>query len=591
MSVRLKVFLIITGIVIIITASSILISISSAQNQILKTLESDMDLVASLANEYFTGEIDLLKLNASNVAQLLKSVNVWGMQPILIEQVAAQEDFSTITILNESGGIEAFYGSSPAPESFAASQYGLDAFGGRQVISSTSIDASGQTVFYVAVPMDDYNLQSILGTRDMNPKIVVCTVPGNFFSQRVNRFLIWETGNIMIQDGEGTIIANVLQEWVDARLNFITLAEKDPKHYTDAARISEKMIHGYVGTDRFLLNNVDAVIAIRPVSSSEYGWSIGVIAPIHESPFYKVQILILVSGAIFLGLGLIAAAFASGFIAKPFYQIRKQNVELIKLGEAAKTAAKAKSEFLSNMSKDMTTPLNTILGLSEMSLKKEGLQKDVGICLEKIFHAGSTLLDVVNNLLDISTMESDKFELTPHEYSVTRCINDLGKANMLHIGNKPITFNLILGDNIPTRLIGDELRVKQIFNNLLSNAFIYTAVGTVDWKISAEKDGDSIWLTSVITDTGPGIKQEDMEKLFMDYNNLKTRKDFSKEGAGLGLALTKRMVELMNGTISAESIFGKGSAFTVKIQQKFVNNAVINAEAAENLKKFSYNQG
>jgi len=592
MSIRVKVFLIIIGIVVIITASSVVISISSAQSQILKTLESDMELVASLANEYISGEIDLLKANASSVAQILKTASAEKMQQVLMEQVAAyQEYFMAVTVFNKNFKIDASYGAAYAPESIAESFYGEAAFDGMKVISTTQKnEATGQVVFYILVPMDDYYIQSIIGDKDPHPRIVVCTVPGSFFSQRVNRFLIWETGNIIIVDEKGTIVANVQDEWVNEQINFIELSEKD-YHYNDIARAMTNMISSdKSGTDRYVLDHVDAVIAFSPITASEQHWTIAVIAPIAESPFFRVQFLIAISGVIFLALGVIAAALASRFIAKPFYQIRAQNVELIRLGEAAKAASKTKSAFLANMSHEMRTPLNTILGLSETILKKEGLQKDVGICLEKIYGAGSTLMEVVTNLLDISNMESDKFELINNEYNVSKFINDVINANTIHIGPKPIKFDLILGENIPARLFGDELRIKQIFNNLLSNAFTFTKEGSVEWKISTEKEKENIWLISTVTDTGAGIKPEDIDKLFSDYKHLDTKKEFNKEGAGLGLALTKRMIDLMDGTITVESIYGKGSAFTVKIRQKPVDHAVISAETAENLKKFKYTQ-
>jgi signal transduction histidine kinase len=347
------------------------------------------------------------------------------------------------------------------------------------------------------------------------------------------------------------------------------------------------MLNLETGTARLTLEGNDSVIAFRPITLSERGWSIAVIAPIAESPFFKVRAMIAISGVVFLGLGLIAAAVASGFIAKPFYRIQIQNVELVRLGEEAKAASKAKSAFLANMSHEMRTPLNTIIGLSEVSLRKEGLQNDVGICLNKICGAGETLLDVVNNLLDISNMESGKFELVAGAYYTATFIKDTVNANIIHVGPKPIKFNLTLGNNIPTQLLGDELRIRQIFNNLLTNAFIYTNEGSVEWKISTEKEGDSLWLISTISDTGPGIKPENIATIFDDYKNLAVRKDDGKS-AGMGLPIAKRMAELMGGTITVESIYGKGSVFTVKVRQKVVNDMVISSETAESLTKFKY---
>ena len=584
MSIRIKVFLIITGIVLVITVSSIAISITSAQNQILITLENDMDLVASLANEYISAEAEMLKSDAATAAQMLKNVKPEDMLQALIEQVAAHENFTAITIFNETGNVDSSFGNSIAPGSIALSEYGQEAFRGRRVISTTQKHSSGAMVFYVLVPMDDYYFQSIIGETGVHPRIIACTVAGDFFSSRVGRFLIWETGNILMGDVDGTIIGNVNHEWVVERRNYIEMAKTDPK-YNDVARVTKRMVNEETDTDRFILDGVDAVIAFRPITASTHGWHLAIIAPIAESPFIHVRVLLVISGLVFLGLGLIAAAIASGFIAKPFYQIKKQNEELVRLGKAAEVASKAKSAFLANMSNDMKTPLNSIIGLSEISMKKEGLPKDISVLVEKMGNQGITLLEIVDNLLDISKMESDNFELSPGKYDVAKFISSVIITNKIHIGPKPISFNLVMDKDIPAFLSGDELRVKQIFNNLLSNAFTYTKEGTVEWRISAEKDGDSVWLLSTVSDTGAGIKPENMDTLFMEYKHLSEKKEFSKESSGLGLPLTKRMIDLMDGSINVKSEFGRGTNITVKIRQSLVDNSVIDKETADALKK------
>jgi CheY-like chemotaxis protein/anti-sigma regulatory factor (Ser/Thr protein kinase) len=208
--------------------------------------------------------------------------------------------------------------------------------------------------------------------------------------------------------------------------------------------------------------------------------------------------------------------------------------------------------------------------------------------LEKIYSSGMTLLGIVNDLLDISKIESGKFEIIPSEYDLPSLINDTINLNIVRIGSKPITFNLLVDETLSSRLVGDELRIKQIFNNLLSNAFKYTREGTVDWRITTEREGDTIWLTASVRDTGIGIKPEDMAKLFTDYNRLDTKKNRNLEGTGLGLALTKKMAAYMRGDITVQSEYGKGSIFTVLIKQGYVNDQTIGAVAAENLRNFQY---
>jgi CheY-like chemotaxis protein/anti-sigma regulatory factor (Ser/Thr protein kinase) len=160
--------------------------------------------------------------------------------------------------------------------------------------------------------------------------------------------------------------------------------------------------------------------------------------------------------------------------------------------------------------------------------------------------------------------------------------------NIVRIGSKPITFELDIDENLPAKLFGDELRIKQILNNLLSNAFKYTKEGTVTLRIRCERDNAGVWVNCRVSDTGMGIREEDIGKLFSDYNQVDTKSNRHIEGTGLGLAITKRMVEMMNGTISVESQYGKGTTFTVRFLQGFVGDAVIGKDLADNLKEFRY---
>jgi CheY-like chemotaxis protein len=240
----------------------------------------------------------------------------------------------------------------------------------------------------------------------------------------------------------------------------------------------------------------------------------------------------------------------------------------------------------------MRTPLNAIIGLSELTLSSGELPEEPAKNVEKVYGAGMTLLGIVNDILDLSKIESGKFEIIPVEYDIPSLINDTVVLNIMRIGDKPIQFHLHIDGTLPSRLCGDELRIKQIFNNLLSNAFKYTKEGDVDWTVSCERgspseasplDGDSVWIVSSVKDSGIGIHKEDLERLFSDYNQVNTKSNREIEGTGLGLSITKRMVEMMDGSIRVESEYGKGSTFTVRLRQKFVNDVTIGSEVARNL--------
>jgi CheY-like chemotaxis protein/anti-sigma regulatory factor (Ser/Thr protein kinase)/HPt (histidine-containing phosphotransfer) domain-containing protein len=245
------------------------------------------------------------------------------------------------------------------------------------------------------------------------------------------------------------------------------------------------------------------------------------------------------------------------------------------------------------MSHEMRTPLNAIIGFAELELGKEKEAKDLYPAdtresLEKIYSSGVTLLGLINDILDISKIESGKFELIPVNYDTPSLINDTVVLNIVRIGSKPIVFKLDIDENLPARLFGDELRIKQILNNLLSNAFKYTKEGQVILRIRCERDDAGVWMNYSVSDTGMGIREEDVNKLFGEYNQVDTKSNRHIEGTGLGLAITKRMVEMMNGAISVTSEYGKGTTFTVRILQGFISDIVIGKELAENLMEFRY---
>ena len=269
-------------------------------------------------------------------------------------------------------------------------------------------------------------------------------------------------------------------------------------------------------------------------------------------------------------------------------KFKQMTAEIEKALMDAKEANSAKSKFLASMSHEMRTPLNAVLGLSELALEADGLDDEVYTNLEKIYTAGSTLLSTVNDILDISKIEAGKFELITGDYDLPSLINDTVTQNILCIGEKPIQFVLDISSDLPARLNGDELRIKQIINNLLSNALKYTKEGTVELAILSEREDESVWMTVKVRDTGIGIRTEELEKLFWDYTQLDIKSNYRVTGTGLGLSITRRFLELMDGTISVESEYGKGSKFSARFRQKYVSEDVIGPETAENLKSFHY---
>ncbi len=256
--------------------------------------------------------------------------------------------------------------------------------------------------------------------------------------------------------------------------------------------------------------------------------------------------------------------------------------------EVAKNANKAKSNFLAHMSHEMRTPLNAVMGLSELALTDENVNDETEDKLEKIHSSGTTLLSIINDILDISKIESGKFELLPTKYDTPSMINDVVTLNIVRVGEKPIDFKLHVDESLPSVIYGDDLRVKQIFNNVLSNAFKYTGAGSVEWELSHERDGSDVWLVSCIKDTGIGMKSEHIDNLFTDYYQVERSTNRKVEGTGLGLSITKQLVDMMGGTIDVQSEYEKGTTVKLRIKQKFVSDVPIGISVSESLMGMNY---
>ena len=247
------------------------------------------------------------------------------------------------------------------------------------------------------------------------------------------------------------------------------------------------------------------------------------------------------------------------------------NENLKKMAASAIRAEQAKSQFLSNMSHEIRTPINAVLGMNEMILRECGDEQMLSYA-KNIQSAGKTLLFLINNILDMSKIESGKMEIVPVEYDLGELILDLWNVICLRAQEKGLAITFQLDPDMPRRLYGDDVRIKQIVTNLLTNAVKYTPQGSVEMKVSClGREEDSLLLVISVKDTGMGIKEEDLGKLFEKFQRIDEKNTRNIEGTGLGMNITMSLLELMGGEMKVDSVYQKGSEFTVKIPQKIVD--------------------
>jgi signal transduction histidine kinase/CheY-like chemotaxis protein len=271
--------------------------------------------------------------------------------------------------------------------------------------------------------------------------------------------------------------------------------------------------------------------------------------------------------SLFVQIGASNAALASSNTALEA-AVYERTRELEKQTAIAESASRAKSDFLAKMSHEIRTPMNAIIGLSELILR-EKISSRVREYASGLKQSSVGLLSIINDILDFSKIESGKMEIIPVEYRLVSLINDVVALIRMRLREKPVLFVTNIDSSLPRSLFGDELRIRQILLNLLSNAAKYTREGHIMLAVEAEqREAGALSLVLKVSDTGIGIQAENLDKIFTDFTQFDQQKNKGVEGTGLGLAITCNLCRAMGGDIAVESEYGKGSRFTVRIPQK-----------------------
>jgi signal transduction histidine kinase/CheY-like chemotaxis protein len=273
---------------------------------------------------------------------------------------------------------------------------------------------------------------------------------------------------------------------------------------------------------------------------------------------------VLISG-MFIVSGIVLYLSLLRGILKQYKQFQELNIK-------AQTASEAKSNFLAKTSHEIRTPMNAIIGMTELLLRRD-IPHDAYQDVLNIKQAGANLLAIINDILDFSKIESGKIEIIKTNYQLSSLLNDVINIIRMRITEKPIRFTVNVSSKLPNHLIGDVVRIRQVLLNLLSNAVKYTYAGHISLTVAGEHLADKkfIKLYFAVSDTGIGIKQDDLKNLFMEFMQVDVEKNQGVEGTGLGLAIGKNLCRLMNGDITVDSTYGKGSVFTAVIPQEIAN--------------------
>ena len=540
-SVYARILIVIIGIAVVIIAFGNAVGAIFLTRSISGAMEDDLLVTVDIADQFLSKELEIFKIRAAEAAADIKQLYLAGEKEGVLEQVLAKYPmYSGFSVFNETVLHDSFGEFSVSPDLFYE-PFMRTARAGGQAVSNTMHNPDGSLVIYVSA--------QIYGTF-----ILAAVMPGQYFSNLLSQFRFWQTGHLYINDGEGYVVANIRPVWVQERYNFLKMAETDSA-YNELAAMTRRGILGERGIARYSIDGVPRLCAFRPVSGSDGGWFVAIVSPLAESSLKDIPSGILLIVVITLAMSILAAFLGAFFLKRPYE-------EADRLRKDAEAMSVSKSAFLANMSHEIRTPMNSIVGFSELALDGETTPKSRDYLL-KIQTNAEWLLQIINDILDISKVESGKMELENIPFNMHELFISCRTLIMPKAVEKGITLYFYVEPSIGRKPLGDPTRLRQVLVNLLSNAVKFTNTGMVKLHAALQGMGENtILMHFEIKDSGIGMTADQIKKIFDPFIQAESGTARKYGGTGLGLAITKNIIEMMGGTLIVESTPGVGSKFS-----------------------------
>jgi signal transduction histidine kinase/CheY-like chemotaxis protein len=562
-SIRLRSALIIVAVIFVNSLFTTIIGIHYSDIEITKTVSQDLVLVGSLASDMITSSITKIKEDAAYVGGIMDRAYASGGESKLIEtlenEVGPGPNFISLAVAFPDGRV--FSGEkedcaySAPPAGYALSYIERAPESGVRIFDSASSESG------------DYVIRCYM--KISGGAVFISTLRGDYFSQLISgsNYGIYDAGKIFLVDGGGYVIADSDQTMLHSQYSLSDGSRTDLSGLVADALSGSgdtSIISRY--TDE---SGNETICAYKPIIHGTERWILFLAAPISETPTQRMTQIFIVSGILFLLLGIISSVFLSGMQAKPYVELDRRNSELIRLKTEADNASSVKSEFLANMSHEIRTPMNAVIGMTAIGKSASDIERK-DYAFEKIEDASAHLLGVINDILDMSKIEAGKFELSPVDFSFEKMLQRVVNVINFRADEKHQKFTVHIDRNIPHHLICDNQRLAQVITNLLGNAVKFTPeYGSISLHAHFVTEENGLCTIQIeVRDTGIGISEEQKSRLFRSFEQAESGTSRKFGGSGLGLAISKRIVEMMDGRIWVESELGKGSVFAFTIQTR-----------------------